>query len=68
MEHEAQFTTITVICPYCAQANRIRIRLQEYYQPMVISCDIDEVPGCDRWFVVQPHMTYTATVYGITDM
>ncbi len=44
---------VFVNCPYCGVENKIRVDdTSQWVRPQVILCDCENVPGCDRYFVV----------------
>ena len=45
--------TAKVSCPYCGHVNTVRICRDDELRPIVILCDIEEGPGCDRFFAAQ---------------
>lgn len=54
-----------VKCPYCDQPQRIKVALIGHTTPFVYCCETEDVPGCDRYFVVQTHVKVSATTHGI---
>lgn len=51
---------VSVQCPYCGV--RQVHELTRSVRPQVVLCDIEEVPGCDRYFAVTltmiPRLSY----------
>ena len=40
-------------CPYCGHENGQYSSVTQYRRPTVILCDIENGPGCDRYFVAR---------------
>ena len=52
MENQQHFEAVWVTCPYCN--NRAVYMLdRDARGPQIILCDIDESPGCDRYFAIE---------------
>ena len=58
------FRLVTVACPYCGHDNRIRVHTSEENRPMTVLCEIEDGPGCDRYFVIE--VSFRATVKTFT--
>jgi hypothetical protein len=45
---------LEITCPYCGNKfrQRFEVELHPYRQDVTTLCDIDETPGCDKYFVV----------------
>ena len=54
------FEAVFVTCPYCGNRT-VYYMDRDTLGPQVILCDIDDSPGCDRYFAVhvkwQPNVT-----------
>lgn len=52
---------IKVTCPYCGNEFWQMVELHDIgiSRPMIILCDIEETPGCDRYFAA--NFTLSAT-------
>jgi hypothetical protein len=61
------FKSVEVRCPYCGTVNMVDIEFPGYSQPRVITCDIEQ-GGCDKYFVVQPHVNVEVKTYKIEGM
>ena len=61
----------TVKCPYCGTEQRVMIRREEENHPKLVLCDIEDVPGCDRWFAVlilfEPIVADIYTLHSVDD-
>ena len=54
-------------CPYCGHQNRLKVKIDEY-SPIIILCDIDDGPGCDRYFVGDFRITVDTESYAIPEL
>ena len=58
---------VEVYCPYCGRINTYYFEIDSHYLPkQIVYCDIEE-GGCDKDFVIDPHLSIkvTADVYKI---
>lgn len=51
---------LKVDCPYCGAPNKLDVGHQERHR--IVTCDVEEVPGCDQEFFVQFKFNAHATV------
>jgi transcription elongation factor Elf1 len=55
----------TVICPHCGNVNRLTTSKTDYTQ--IVECDIEDSPGCGKYFVVKARIEVIITdVYTLT--
>lgn len=57
------FRLVTVLCPYCGHDNRIRVHTSEENSPRVALCEIEDGPGCDRYFAVEVSFSPTVKTF-----
>ena len=58
---------VEVYCPYCGFINKYYFVIDRHYIPkQIVYCDIEQ-GGCDRDFVIEPHLqiNLSADVYKI---
>ena len=60
------FDGIRIKCPYCG-VEAIYYIERETHGPQVILCDIDNAPGCDRYFAVEVNWYPRITTYALTE-
>ena len=49
-----KYYTFNLVCPYCSNVFEIiREEGELTYFPEVVSCNIEETDGCDRYFAVK---------------
>ena len=60
-------SSVEVYCPYCGCINTMYFIIESRYIPKkIVTCDIEQ-GGCDKDFVIDPHLSInlTADVYKI---
>ena len=60
-------SSVEVYCPYCGCINTYYYVIDSYFIPkQIVTCDI-EIGGCDKDFVIEPHLLIklSADVYRI---
>jgi hypothetical protein len=56
-----------VTCPYCGEKNTIDPDCLKGDGPHVILCDIEYIPGCDRYFAFSVTFKPMVTTYKMTE-
>ena len=56
---------VTLICPYCG--TRQSHYLERKIGPQIVLCDIDDVPGCDRYFAVTLRVVHKIEYYAMNE-
>jgi len=44
---------VIAVCPYCGHGTRIVVHEYEENRPKVVLCEVEDGPGCDRYFAAQ---------------
>lgn len=57
---------IRVKCPYCGYENTV-VPVPDNIRPFVVLCDIDDGPGCDRYFAVEIKFKPVVSTYRIIE-
>ena len=58
---------VGVTCPYCGHKDSVVATEDNTRRPIVILCDIENGPGCDRYYVARIKVVATATGQAIAD-
>ena len=57
-----------VTCPYCGQSQKKVISMNPQASKMkVVLCDIEDVPGCDRYFAVNVSLKPVVNTYSMEE-
>ena len=53
---------VHIKCPYCGNDNVVMVD-PDQREPIIVLCDIDESPGCDRYFAARVDWTPSVRVF-----
>lgn len=59
--------TVTVKCPYCGHDNKISLHRGEELRPKVVLCDVEDGPGCDRYFAAEVRFVTKVKIYTLEE-
>ena len=57
---------VAIQCPYCGNLNKRYLGLSDT-RPIVMLCDVNDSPGCDRYFVAQMSWRPAVRTYAIDE-
>jgi len=52
-------------CPYCGHITAVYLKKEETYRPFLVLCEIEEGPGCDRYYIVKARVSVTTKSFPV---